>query len=153
MRGTPDLFAKELKGAVGFTGSRTGITVAQASELLDLLAQLPAGTWFHHGDCRGADAQAHEIAQAQSLKISVHPPINRGARAFTTGDFTHPEAPYMRRNSEIVAATSWLIATPNGYDEVARGSGTWATIREAKRLGKKVTIIFPNGVKETFDGF
>jgi len=34
---------------------------------------------------------------------------------------------------------------PKGKVEEWRGSGTWATIRYARKVGKPVTIIYPDG--------
>ena len=33
------------------------------------------GTVFHHGDCIGADAEAHDIAVAMACEIVIHSPI------------------------------------------------------------------------------
>lgn len=34
------------------------------------------------GDCKGADDQAHDIAEAAGLEIYIHPTINPAKRAF-----------------------------------------------------------------------
>lgn len=56
---------------IGFTGTRQGMTPAQRLKATHWLAKLSA-TEFHHGDCMGADAEAHAIAL--SLKILHHYP-------------------------------------------------------------------------------
>lgn len=48
-----------------------------------------------------------------------------------------------KRNHDIVDATEWLIATPKKFEEIR--SGTWATVRYAKKVKKPVTIIWPDG--------
>lgn len=98
---------------------------------------------FHHGDCIGSDAQAHEIAQAFGCKIVIHPPINPSKRAFCKGEITILEPrQYLDRNHDIVDACETLIATPKTSEEELR-SGTWATIRYARKTGKNVIVLHP----------
>lgn len=101
---------------------------------------------FHHGDCVGADAEAHDIAyDVHQPVIVVHPPLNEKGRAFKQGDVILPQREYQDRNHDIVDATDYLIATPDSYTEKFRGSGTWATIRYAVKKGKTVYVIYPDG--------
>ena len=44
---------------VGFTGTQSGMTDKQKKELKTLL--LAVATELHHGDCIGADREAHDI--------------------------------------------------------------------------------------------
>lgn len=100
---------------------------------------------FHHGDCVGADAEAHDIAYLlQYFFIVLHPPINESKRAFKHADLTLKAFPYLDRNKHIVRDTNRLIATPAQKEEQLR-SGTWSTIRYARKAGKPVTIIYPDG--------
>ena len=127
--------------AAGFTGTQQGMTPKQLAEVQRVLQEEQAG-WFHHGDCIGADAQAHEIAQRLGLMICIHPPEDPRKRAWCSGDQTFPEKPYLIRNHDIVNQSDFLIATPKEYEEVLR-SGTWATIRYARKSNKRVRIIYP----------
>lgn len=52
--------------------------------------------------------------------------------------------PYLWRNHQIVDATSALIAAPFGFEEELR-SGTWATVRYARKLGRPVRFFWPDG--------
>ena len=52
--------------------------------------------------------------------------------------------PPLERNCDIVLDGDLLIATPHGYQEEMR-SGTWYTIRQARKRGKKIIIVWPNG--------
>lgn len=124
------------------------MTRLQMWEVRNLLKNLSSGTVvsdFNHGDCMGADAQAHDIARdIGGFYIKVHPPRNHRRRAFKMGDRTYPEADYLTRNAHIVTECDILIACPGGFEEELR-SGTWATVRKARSRKRSVYIIWPNG--------
>ena len=128
---------------VGFTGTQHGMTDAQAARLNTLLVLYDC-TEFHHGDCIGADAQAHDIAQSLPASIVIHPPTDSSKRAFKDGGMLLPRLPYLERNHAIVDTTELLIATPHQSTEVLR-SGTWATIRYARRIGSRCIVINLDG--------
>ena len=129
----------------GFTGTRDGMTEAQGAALRALLLDLKeADNEFHHGDCVGADAQAHDIAASLGFFIVVHPPMSGSKRAYKSGGVVRPALPYLCRNREIVWAASVLIATPKEDAEVRR-SGTWSTVRFAQKTSVPLYIIYPNG--------
>lgn len=132
---------------IGFTGTQDGCTHDQ-KEMLRIL--VGAGTVFHHGDCVGADADAHAIAQSLGLRTVCHPPDIAKKRAFTINSVTMNPKGYIRRNHDIVDACEILLACPKFNVEELR-SGTWATIRYAKRIGKRVCIIFPDGTMTRFN--
>jgi len=132
---------------IGFTGTRHGMTPAQADALAARLAPYAvADAWaFHHGDCQGADAEAHEIAWMLGAIVHVHPPDNGTWRAYCAGPSRVRRAaplPYLQRNQAIVDACDVLIAAPR-HAQKERRSGTWATIRAAQKLGKPVIILPP----------
>jgi len=58
-----------------------------------------------------------------------------------------PEADYLARNHFIVAYSEELVAAPKSNKEELR-SGTWATIRYARKRKRMVTIIYPDGSLE-----
>lgn len=105
---------------------------------------------FHHGDCIGSDAEAHEIVGrwAPNAELHVHPPSNPVARARCQGNVTYREKGYLERDRDIVDATVLLIATPKTFHEVKR-SGTWYTIRYARSQLRTIAIILPDGSLET----
>lgn len=130
---------------VGFTGTSAGMTTRQLLTVQRLLAAFSEPVEFHHGDCIGADAEAHECARVLKLRIVLHPPQEEKARAFSTwADEIRCPAAYMVRNQRIVDETEQLIAAPFHEKEILR-SGTWATIRRARRAKKPVLIVLPNG--------
>lgn len=131
---------------VGFTGTRKGMTYLQRQGFTRMMRALnlfllPS---FHHGDCVGADADAHAIAKEFGFVTWAHPPEDEKLRAFCEADHILPSKKYHDRNRDIVRDTVEMIACPDG-PEGARKSGTWYTIDFAIRQGRKVTIIMPNG--------
>lgn len=99
-------------------------------------------TEFHHGDCEGADAEAHDIVREffPDVKIIVYPPISKYRQAFRQGDFHHPPESYITRDYKIVDATEYLIGGPLGDTEILR-SGTWTTIRYGRKTNKPITVL------------
>jgi hypothetical protein len=129
----------------GFTGTSSGMTMAQKYALKNFLAG--ASGEFHHGDCVGADAEAHGIAIECGYCPFVHPPTNYAKRAWmeVPRHCMRPERPYLERNRDIVRETIALIAAPAEFEEQPRG-GTWYTVRYARKLGKTVVLILPDGI-------
>jgi len=132
--------------SISFTGTRQGMTEEQKASLKALLrAHKP--TIFVHGDCVGADEEAHQVALECGIeKIHKRPAdVDSTKRAFTKeGEVIAEAKDPLDRNRDIVNDSDLLIATPSKEFEELR-SGTWATIRFAKRQNKHVTIIWPDG--------
>lgn len=130
---------------VGFTGTQRGMTPGQRDRFRATLLELvdaPGPHEFHHGDCIGADAQGAEIARELGFKLVAHPPTNDYKRAFVKSDASWTPKPYLARNHEIVDAVELMIATPGEHTEQLR-SGTWATIRYARRQRKPLKELMP----------
>lgn len=120
------------------------MTERQKTAFRALLAEQFVPGEFHHGDCIGADRDAQEIANEDGWYTVSHPPEIQTKRAFTENDRTEPRKPYLDRNHDIVYETEMLIACPKEDTEQLR-SGTWATVRYARKQGKPVRIIRPSG--------
>ena len=58
-------------------------------------------------------------------------------------DIRLPKKPLIR-NRDIVRETAVLIATPEQTIEQLR-SGTWATVRYARKMNRPTVLIFPDG--------
>ena len=128
--------------AIGFTGTRFGMTQAQQDVLRSLL--LTGSGKLHHGDCVGADEQAHDIARALGRTVVIHPASLPDQRAFKSAqDIREPKAPLVR-NKVIVRETTLLIAAPAQAMEKHR-SGTWSTVRFARKMGRAICILRPDG--------
>jgi hypothetical protein len=132
---------------VGFTGTREGMSPKQFDMLAEILSGLahtfasdPCRPVLHHGDCAGADSEAHDLAAELGFWTIAHPPTNPKHRAFCAADEILPELPYLERDRAIVEVCDRLIAAPLTRDEQPR-SGTWYTIRHAYSLGRPVTIL------------
>ncbi len=131
---------------VGMTGTRNGMTPEQKTTFNNCLRQLKANI-LHHGDCIGADADAHDIAEARNVLNFIHPPSKDELRAYKAGAKIYQEKNYFARNRDIVNASSVLIGTPATFHET--GGGTWYTINYGIKQGGLVYIIYPDGRIQT----
>lgn len=128
---------------IGFTGSRNGTMEKQRNTIKQLLQEMQASE-AHHGDCVGADADFHAICVDAGVPVVVHPPSNAKARAHCTPvTATRPSLPYLARNQHLVRSTAILIATVSGPERVR--SGTWATIRVARKLRRPILVVQADG--------
>lgn len=131
---------------VGFTGTSSEVPPDQLRALLRVWEQLHDAIELHHGDCIGADAQAHVLwMQKGDRRVVIHPPENPLKRAWCTGGVQLPPAPYLARNRAIVEATDVLCACPHEREGEALRSGVWATVRHARKLRRPVAILRPHG--------
>lgn len=142
---------------MGITASRHGMTAPQGKALRALIEKFKPRE-FHHGDCVGGDEDGHEIydnwrrsTSALTLDeahvIHVHPPDDDKLRArvkLREGDVLHEEKPYHARNHDIVNVSTIMVGLPYTAEEEVK-SGTWATIRYAKKHGMKPYVIRPDG--------
>lgn len=129
---------------IGFTGTRNGMTDVQKERVRDRLKRNQASE-LHHGDCIGADEEAHGIALALGVDVVVHPPTDNRARAHCDVGTVLAPLPYLKRNHAIVDACDLMLAAPDGPER--QRSGTWATIRYARKQGKVVILLLP-GTKQ-----
>lgn len=129
---------------VGFTGTQGGMSEHQKRTLR--MAMEAANTTgienvLHHGDCKGADEEAHAIAVDLGWDIIIHPPIKRIKRAYCgDGAIILPPMDYLDRNHEIVRNSNFIFAAPKS-DTEERRSGTWYTVRYARKMGKRVILL------------
>jgi len=136
---------------IGFTGTQTGITPPQFDLLVEVLQELHEVTEAHHGDCLGADREFSIIVDCifGTGKIHCHPPEDGKKRAFCRVDVMYEALPFLVRNHNIVNKTDILIACPKGMNEEVR-SGTWATVRFARKQKGIIVILWPDG-KYTYE--
>ena len=143
------MLLKDANFSIGFTGTRLGITEEQKKSIGGLiLGMAVTPDEFHHGDCIGADSDAHDIVRALSkkIKIIIHPPKKEGLRAFKKGDETRQPLGYYERDRNIVKNANMVIAAVKEKDVSVPGNGgTWYTINYALSHYMPVKIILPNG--------
>jgi arginase family enzyme len=88
------------------------------------------------------------VLRELEVPVTLHPPTNSEFRSFVwtsadLGDVVCVEKNYLERNEDIVRDTDFLIACPEG-SEVMR-SGTWATVRYARKKGRTIVVFWPDG--------
>ena len=132
----------------GFTGSRNKPSEAQLDWLWNY-GYNGCDEW-HHGACVGSDEASHHGALDNGItgyNLIVHPPVKDVLRMkYDPRALWLPAKNYHDRNRDIVDSTDELVALPDG--EEREGSGTWMTVRYAVKIGKPVTICYPDRIVE-----
>lgn len=137
--------AKSTYPVLTITASRRGLTGAQKKRLASLIRRIRPEEVLH-GDCVGGDADCHRIVTACSRAlVGVYPSDRSGQRAFCGGvEVKAVPRPPLERNRTMVRRSSLVVAFPASFSEELR-SGTWATVRHARRVGRPVVLIWPDG--------
>lgn len=137
-----------------FTGTQRGMTDQQEARVAERLrATMPE--LLCHGDCIGADEQVHDLCCALGIRVSLNPCTITSKRAYCGGPVVHcrhdPLDPLVR-NQRMVDRCDALLAAPAEMAEERR-SGTWSTVRKARKARVPVVIVFPDGTErvETWD--
>lgn len=138
---------------IGITGTRSFFDLPKwrqerfTQTLARLAGDYPGIVAIHHGCCVGTDERAHEIGRdIKGCQIFGYPGKDtRGRSPHRMRDrdgFTHTFRPltYSARNHAIVTASTLLIAVPRYPEDDYRSlrSGTWQTIRYARKANKLV---------------
>lgn len=147
---------------IGFTGTRNGMTKDQLERFGILIHEslgdyAKDGLTLYHGMCKGADEQAHynfmlclnwgaigfpsNIPDTQMNRYSIDLSW-MGPNSWDGFIKIHTPQDPLERNKLIVEHCDVLIAAPKSRQEERR-SGTWATIRYARKLKKPIYIIWP----------
>lgn len=130
---------------VAITGTRQGLSLQQKATLELWLAFHPLNC-LCHGAAYGTDEYlavranegTHVIAFPCNLKGQT------SEKAIQASDEVFDAEPPLERNRAMVDYAMELIAFPRLMEEEQR-SGTWATIRYARRRNVPVTIFWPDG--------
>jgi hypothetical protein len=136
---------------IGFTGTQIGMTPSQKRVVSQLLKS-GSPTEAHMGDCIGADEDFYHLVKelAPNAKTIGHVPNIDSKRAKLEYDEEFPPKPYLERNHDIVDNSDVMVATPKETEEQLR-SGTWATVRYAKKKNKKLVVVFPSGAYSIYN--
>lgn len=131
---------------IGFTATRFGMSEWQSRKLYEVFT-LYRKTFpdlkieFHHGNCVGGDEEAAIMARSLGLWVVAHPAIiRRSVIATVRSDEYRESKPPLDRNHDIVDESDVMIAAPLTDEETFR-SGTWSTVRYAKRQNKRLITI------------
>lgn len=139
---------------VGFTGTRKGMSDFQKAALRKAMEAATVDgieNVLHHGDCLGADAEAHDIAVELGWDIIIHPPVSDYMRAYKDdGAIILSPLEYLDRDRAIVNASNFIFAAPKSDKEELR-SGTWYTVRYARKNNKRVILLNRNEDGITLD--
>jgi len=134
----------------GFTGTSKGASPAQLKELEEKLVKLKEDGFdeLHHGLCIGADEQCAIIAKRLGYRVVAHPglpkdPTNMMYRSeFAENDEVREAKKFIERDRGIVDEVERMLAAPLTREEQVR-SGTWTTVRYARKVGRQVDLILP----------
>jgi hypothetical protein len=166
-----DLFADVIRAAlrafaedvdpilnIGISGSRQFTPEPQRARFTGTLGKItrtyPGIVVIHHGCCTGIDELAHAVGRkTDGCQIFGYPGTDaRGKSPYRMRDREgfakiFPPAVYSERNRAIVAASTFLIGAPLYPEDDPRSlrSGTWQTIRYARKTRKPVITINSDG--------
>lgn len=143
---------------IGFTGTSRGMNAQQKEQLRDFITgivrqEIQRGSSFiefHHGDCIGADDEAATIAHNAGCHVVAHPGYPKGKETDTTFRAFNPHSSqilepkeFIQRDHDIVDVSEYMIAAPHTDSELVR-SGTWTTVRYARKKGRTIGFVYPN---------
>jgi hypothetical protein len=145
---------KVIDYTIGFTGTRKGMDASQLETFTRLMLEVKK--WcaekkmrpvFRHGDCIGADDQAATTASILGFYVIAHPCILSEQRAYNpnSNEVMIPKDPLVR-NRDIVDKSDYMFCVPKEAvtEQEPLRSGTWATIRYARKQRKgRFAIIYP----------
>jgi hypothetical protein len=142
---------------IGYTGTRDGMTSDQLRAFRLRLVELGPFDLFLHGACKGADSQAARLVYEELLGVLVnalpgHLPNWVCPLALEASNAVQEPRKTTERNWEIVERSDAVIACPKGTEDADYRSGTWMTIRAAKKLRRPVTVILPDGSVHHYPG-
>lgn len=139
--------------SISFSGTQVGMTQEQKRMVRNLVGELWPNN-AHHGDCMGADEEFHNIVleEVPDCLIHIHPGTDNFGEMPKRAHCDGPDdririyepKPYLMRNIDIVRQSEALIAAPQQAEMTTR-SGTWSTVRKAKRYKKVLYVVLPDG--------
>jgi hypothetical protein len=118
---------------IGFTGTREGMSRVQAHHCQLVLAWLFAASKLRPELHYGRHERAVLLADQEAATLAT-------ALGYQSEPHYAMVGEELDRNREIVAAVSVLIAAPLTDKEEQR-SGTWATVRAARKKGIPVVML------------
>ena len=136
------------EGEWGFTGTRKGMTLQQG-QYTRLAVRHGKPAIVRHGGAHGADMEFHALWREELPRrfADVWTADAKQAKMFDGQDnvSVNPVMDPLHRDEEIVRRSKFLIACPHTQKEELR-SGTWTTIRRARKIDIPILIVWPDGV-------
>jgi hypothetical protein len=147
---------------IGFTGTQKGCTDKQIKCLQSIFQFFQTDVKctgiksFHVGGCIGADEDATKALMlvncfGHNTFFILHPPLNESkVNEFHNSDlyaWRFEPKDYLERNHAIVDSVTHMIACPAERNEIQR-SGTWATVRYARKRNILTMMVYPDGMME-----
>jgi hypothetical protein len=133
---------------VTFTGTRNGMTPAQLRSAMNVFRDLSAmgqQVILLHGACHGADRQAHPLIPLREMYPSNDEQWDWASNNAKESDVVYAIDEPIRRNRRMVDSSDIVVAAPKGIHEEHRGSGTWATMRYARRKHRPLYTLWFDG--------
>lgn len=132
-----------------FTGTRSGMTPKQLSKVMESFRSLRTASELQiliHGACHGADREAHKLVTHRIMYPCNTEQAIWAMAAKKDGDIVYPIiSDSIKRNHVMVDEGNVVVAAPATKTEIFRGSGTWATIRYARKCQKRLIICWHDG--------
>lgn len=123
--------ATEFTSGCAYGADTIAVFAAECAEVPLIRLTLPTATWHNEVLAARAEACSWEIVR-----------VFQGRWAAET---------YMRRNSVTVSFADVLLAFPDSATEEWAGSGTWATIRRARKAGCEIRFFPLDGSEPWID--
>lgn len=130
---------------IGFTGTRqiNKVSRDRLHDLYNLLISYKIDYDLDleiiHGGAIGADEYFHNLCLLENLNITIR--WSYPNKSLPGNYDEYPVESPLKRNKKIVDDCDVLIALPIDPNIEKLRSGTWSTIRYAKKLNKKIIII------------
>ncbi len=136
-----------------FTGTQKGTTEPQHESLEAVLeGHDPEVTEGVHGLSVGADEEFHFLCRQFGIPLRGHPgdlPDKRASIPASEFAVLLPPEPNLARNHTMISyavlsseKSQLLVCPKRDYEELR--SGTWATVRYARRAGLDILYIWPS---------
>lgn len=132
---------------IGFTGNRNGLRPDQEQQIKLILDKYD-NMIVSHGDCVGSDTEFHNLCVNyknahldKNIIIRIFPPNITTLRAFNNADILMEEKPYLERNLDIIKHSSILIACQIDKNKEELRSGTWSTVRQARKYKLDIYLL------------
>lgn len=137
--------------SIGFTGTRN-VRDVDLERIRAAVLALPPDATVVTGACIGVDALVARMAHGGRRHVHTIVPAGRSRvdpywrQHCNTFEEMPPGTDYRARNERIVELSDRLVAFPEYPEDHHRShrSGTWMTVRIARRAGKPVEVVVLN---------